>query len=49
LHFISLVATNRECITTIWSVVIKQFKYSIVTKISEEIAPHETIKFLALR
>jgi len=28
-------ATIRECVTKIWSVVIKQFERSIVTKISE--------------
>jgi len=48
-HFISLVTTIRECITAIWSVVIKQFECSIVTKISEGIATRETIRFLSLR
>ena len=43
LHFILLVATIRQSITTIWSVAIKQFECSIVTKISEGIASRETI------
>jgi len=42
----SLVATIRECITANWSVVIKQFECSIVTKISEGMASRETIRFL---
>ena len=45
LHFISLAATIREYITAIWSVVIRQFECSIVTKISEGIASRETIRF----
>jgi len=49
LHFISVVATIRECITAIWSVVIKHFECSVVTKISEGIASRETIRFLTLR
>ena len=48
LHFISLVATIRDSISAIYSVVIKQFECSIVTKISEGIASHETIRFLKL-
>ena len=49
LHFISLVATIRECITASWSVVLKQFECSIVTKILQEIASRETIRLLTLR
>jgi len=49
LHFISPVATNRDYITAIWSVVIKQFECSIVTKMSEGLASRETTRFLTLR
>jgi len=49
LHFISLVATNREYIAAIWSVVINHFVCSIVTKISDGIASRKTIRFLTLR
>jgi len=44
-----LVATIRECIAAVWSVVIKQFECSIVTKISEGIASQKTIRFITLR
>jgi len=43
-----LVATIRECITAIWSVVMKQFECSIVTKMLEGIPSRETIRFLTL-
>jgi len=49
LHLISLVATIQESITAYWSVVIKQFECSIVTKILEGIASRERIRFLTLR
>jgi len=47
-HFIPLGATIRECITAIYSVVIKQCECSIVTKISKGIASRETTRFLKL-
>ena len=38
-----------ECFTAIWSVVVKQFECSIVTKILEGIAWRGTIRFLTLQ